>query len=60
MVDTPAARVASWTAAGSPKQCIEHLRAYKQMGFHSVGLRVTSWNQMAQLRRVIDEVLPHV
>jgi alkanesulfonate monooxygenase SsuD/methylene tetrahydromethanopterin reductase-like flavin-dependent oxidoreductase (luciferase family) len=60
MVDMPMERVASWTAAGSPQQCIEHLRVYKEMGFDSVGLRVTSWNQLAQLKRVIDEVLPNV
>lgn len=60
IVDMPMARVASWTATGSPRQCIEHLRAYKQIGFHSVGLRCTSWDQTKQLRRVIDEVLPFV
>jgi alkanesulfonate monooxygenase SsuD/methylene tetrahydromethanopterin reductase-like flavin-dependent oxidoreductase (luciferase family) len=60
MVDMAAARVASWTAAGSPRECIEHLRVYRDLGFHSVGLRCTSWNQMGQLRRVIDEVLPYV
>ncbi len=60
MVDMPAARVASWTASGSPMQCIDHLRTYKRIGFHSVGLRCTSWDQTKQLRRVIDEVLPHI
>jgi alkanesulfonate monooxygenase SsuD/methylene tetrahydromethanopterin reductase-like flavin-dependent oxidoreductase (luciferase family) len=59
MVDMPPARVASWTAAGSVEQCVEHLRAYERMGFHSVALRCTSWDQKGQLRRVIDEVLPH-
>lgn len=58
MVDMPPARVASWTAAGSVEQCVAHLRAYERMGFHSVALRCTSWDQQGQLRRVIDEVLP--
>jgi alkanesulfonate monooxygenase SsuD/methylene tetrahydromethanopterin reductase-like flavin-dependent oxidoreductase (luciferase family) len=59
MVDMPAARVASWTAAGPVDECVAHLRAYARMGFHSVALRCTSWNQQGQLRRVIAEVLPH-
>jgi len=59
-VDFPPERVASWTAAGSPKQCIEHLTVYARMGINTIGLRCTSWDQMGQLRRVIDEVLPYV
>ncbi len=51
-------RVTSWTAAGSPAECIEHLRAYERMGFSEVTLSITSWNQQVQLRRVLDEVLP--
>ncbi len=57
--DTPLDRVASWTAAGSPQECVEHLRVYERMGFDEVTVRVTSWDQLGQLRRVIDEVLPH-
>ncbi len=60
MMDYSEARVASWTAAGSPQQCIEHLNVYARMGIHTVGLRCTSWDQMGQLRRVIEEVLPYV
>ncbi|HEY8291262.1 MAG TPA: LLM class flavin-dependent oxidoreductase, partial [Thermomicrobiales bacterium] len=58
MMDYAPERVASWTATGSPAECIEHLRAYERMGFDEVTLRCTSWDQMGQLRRVIDEVLP--
>lgn len=57
--DTPVDRVESWTAAGSPQECVEHLRVYERMGFDEVTVRVTSWDQLGQLRRVIDEVLPH-
>jgi len=57
-MDTPVDRVASWTAAGSPEECVEHLRVYERMGMGSVGLRCTSWDQLGQLRRVINEVLP--
>ncbi|MBI4280214.1 MAG: LLM class flavin-dependent oxidoreductase [Armatimonadetes bacterium] len=58
-VDMPISRVASWTAAGTPEQCAEHLRVYQRVGMTSVGLRCTSWDQTGQLKRVIDEVLPH-
>jgi len=59
MVDMPVQRVSSWTAAGSPDECVEHLRAYEQMGIGAVGLRCTSWNQVEQMHRVLEEVLPH-
>ncbi|HLN14743.1 MAG TPA: LLM class flavin-dependent oxidoreductase [bacterium] len=57
-MDTPMDRVASWTAAGSPEECVEHLRVYERMGIDSIGLRCTSWDQLGQLRRVMHEVLP--
>ncbi|CAN5503040.1 LLM class flavin-dependent oxidoreductase [soil metagenome] len=52
--------VDSWVATGSPEQCIEHLRVYKEMGIDELTLRVTGWDQFGQLERVIEEVLPHV
>jgi len=52
--------VAGWTATGSPDECVEHLRAYKEMGFDEVTLRVTGWDQFGQLDRVMREVLPRV
>ena len=52
-------RVRTWTAAGTVKQCVDHLRVFEQMGFDEVTLRINSWDQMGQLRRVINEVLPH-
>jgi alkanesulfonate monooxygenase SsuD/methylene tetrahydromethanopterin reductase-like flavin-dependent oxidoreductase (luciferase family) len=58
MTDTPMHRVESWTATGSPEECVEHLRVWERMGFDEVTLRCTSWNQLGQLKRVIEEVLP--
>ena len=58
--DTPWERINTWVAAGSPDQCVEHLRVYKEMGVDEVALRITSWNQQAQLDRVMREVLPRV
>ena len=58
MLDYPMDFVAQWTATGSPEECIEHLKVYERMGFSEVTLRCTSWDQLGQLKRVIDEVLP--
>jgi alkanesulfonate monooxygenase SsuD/methylene tetrahydromethanopterin reductase-like flavin-dependent oxidoreductase (luciferase family) len=52
--------VDGWTATGSPDECVEHLRVYKDMGFDEVTLRMTGWNQFGQLERVIREVLPRL
>jgi len=50
--------VEGWTAAGSPKQCIDALRAYFEAGLGHVALRLASWDQQGQLRRFIEEVAP--
>lgn len=50
--------VEGWTVAGSPKQCIEGLRAYFDAGVGHMSLRLTSWDQRGQLRRFLDEVAP--
>ena len=53
-------RVHSWVAMGSPERCIEHLRRYEALGFDGITLRITSWDQRGQFRRLMEEVLPHV
>jgi alkanesulfonate monooxygenase SsuD/methylene tetrahydromethanopterin reductase-like flavin-dependent oxidoreductase (luciferase family) len=50
--------VEGWTAAGSPKQCIEELQAYFDAGVQHVSLRLTSWDQQGQLKRFLSEVAP--
>jgi alkanesulfonate monooxygenase SsuD/methylene tetrahydromethanopterin reductase-like flavin-dependent oxidoreductase (luciferase family) len=50
--------VEGWTVAGSPRQCIEELRAYFDAGLDHVTLRLTSWDQDGQLRRFLNEVAP--
>jgi alkanesulfonate monooxygenase SsuD/methylene tetrahydromethanopterin reductase-like flavin-dependent oxidoreductase (luciferase family) len=52
--------VECWTAAGSPDECIRHLRVYRELGFDEVTLRMTGWDQLGQLERVMREVLPNV
>ena len=54
------AKVAAWTAAGSPKQCVEQLRALRDQGASQITLRITSWDQDRQYRRLVEEVLPEV
>jgi alkanesulfonate monooxygenase SsuD/methylene tetrahydromethanopterin reductase-like flavin-dependent oxidoreductase (luciferase family) len=50
--------VAGWVATGSPEECIEHLRVYRELGFDEVTLRVAGWDQFGQLNRLMTEVLP--
>lgn len=52
--------VEAWTAAGTPAQCVEHLRGLFAEGPKSVTLRITSWRQADQFERLADEVLPRL
>ena len=52
--------VEAWTAAGSPAECVEHLRALRRDGAKTITLRITSWEQEVQFKRLVDEVLPAV
>ncbi|RIK42484.1 MAG: hypothetical protein DCC58_10955 [Chloroflexi bacterium] len=56
--DTPERMVETWVAAGTPEECAAHLKAYEEMGFDEVTVRITAWDQFGQLERVINEVLP--
>lgn len=51
--------VRGWVAQGTAADVVERLKMYEELGFDGVTLRITSWNQRAQLARLIDEVLPH-
>ncbi|HEU5195189.1 MAG TPA: hypothetical protein VFW70_10665, partial [Methylomirabilota bacterium] len=55
-VFTPA-MVEAWTAAGTPTQCVEHLRGLLDEGPKSVTLRITSWQQRDQFERLVGDVL---
>lgn len=52
--------VEAWTAAGTPAQCVEHLRGLFAEGPKSVTLRITSWRQAEQFERLADQVLPRL
>src|SRR5262249_23509042 len=49
------AMVEAWTAAGTPDQCVEHLRGLLAEGPKSVTLRITSWHQTQQFERLAGE-----
>lgn len=50
--------VEGFTTAGSPKHCVEELKAYFDSGLNHVTLRMTSWDQQGQLKRFLNEVAP--
>ncbi len=52
--------VEAWTAAGTPAQCVEHLRALQRDGARTFTLRITGWQQEEQYLRLVNEVLPKV
>jgi alkanesulfonate monooxygenase SsuD/methylene tetrahydromethanopterin reductase-like flavin-dependent oxidoreductase (luciferase family) len=52
--------VEAWTAAGTPAQCVEHLRALRRDGARTFTLRITGWQQEEQYERLVNEVLPQV
>jgi alkanesulfonate monooxygenase SsuD/methylene tetrahydromethanopterin reductase-like flavin-dependent oxidoreductase (luciferase family) len=56
--DFPPEFIDGWVATGSPEQCAAHIRAYQEIGFDEVTLRVCGWDQFGQLERLITEVLP--
>jgi alkanesulfonate monooxygenase SsuD/methylene tetrahydromethanopterin reductase-like flavin-dependent oxidoreductase (luciferase family) len=54
-------RIESWLSYGPPRDCIAQLKAFKASGCRRVTFRIsTMGDPMAQLRRVVDEVLPYV
>src|SRR5437762_178972 len=49
--------VEQWTISGDPKSCAAELRAYANAGLGHMALRLASWDQRGQLRRLLDEVV---
>ena len=50
--------VEQWTISGPPRACAEQLRAYADAGLGHMALRLASWDQRGQMRRLLDEVMP--
>jgi alkanesulfonate monooxygenase SsuD/methylene tetrahydromethanopterin reductase-like flavin-dependent oxidoreductase (luciferase family) len=54
-------RVESWLTYGTPADCIAGIRRYMGCGCNRMTFRIsTMGDPMAQFRRVVAEVLPHV
>lgn len=51
-------RVRQWVAHGTPDVCVQILDKYKDAGFDEITLRITSWSQEEQYRRLVEEVIP--
>jgi len=52
--------VEAWTAAGTPEQCVSHLRDLLAEGPKSITLRITSWCQAEQFELLVNELLPRL
>lgn len=52
--------VESWLPYGSPEECAARLRQYVGVGIKMITLRLASWDQMGQLKRCMEDVLPRV
>jgi alkanesulfonate monooxygenase SsuD/methylene tetrahydromethanopterin reductase-like flavin-dependent oxidoreductase (luciferase family) len=54
-------RLEAWLTYGPPRDCIAHLQRYAACGCRRITFRLsTMGDPMAQLRRLVEEVLPHV
>jgi alkanesulfonate monooxygenase SsuD/methylene tetrahydromethanopterin reductase-like flavin-dependent oxidoreductase (luciferase family) len=52
--------VEQWVAHGSPAECVEHLAGLRDLGATEVCLRLTSFDQRGQFRRLVTEVIPQL
>jgi hypothetical protein len=54
-------RLEAWLTYGPPRDCIAHLQRYAACGCRRITFRIsTMGDPMAQLRRLVEEVLPYV
>ena len=56
--DYTRAEIEEWCVFGPAAECAAYLDRYRQAGVDELIIRAASWNQPAQVRRLIDEVLP--
>lgn len=50
--------VEMWTAHGSPSECAEKIREFEAAGVDLMSVRFSAFDQLGQLRRFVDEVVP--
>jgi alkanesulfonate monooxygenase SsuD/methylene tetrahydromethanopterin reductase-like flavin-dependent oxidoreductase (luciferase family) len=59
--DYTKARWEAWLTYGSPRECVEHIKRFKASGCRRITFRIsTMGDPMAQLRRLVEDVLPYV
>jgi alkanesulfonate monooxygenase SsuD/methylene tetrahydromethanopterin reductase-like flavin-dependent oxidoreductase (luciferase family) len=51
-------KLATWLAAGPPQAVIDKIAAFIEAGCNTPVLRFTAWDQLGQLERCVQEVLP--
>lgn len=56
--DFPEARISVWSAYGPPADCAVKIRAFAAAGVQTLNVRFTSYDQRAQLRRFLRDVVP--
>jgi alkanesulfonate monooxygenase SsuD/methylene tetrahydromethanopterin reductase-like flavin-dependent oxidoreductase (luciferase family) len=56
----PESRVEAWCALGSPTECAERIRAFIAAGASEITFRLAGFDQRAQFRRLVEDVLPLV
>jgi len=50
--------VEMWTAHGPPEECAETLRAFADAGVDLLSVRFSAYDQLGQMRRFVNEVVP--
>lgn len=60
MTDFPKKTVDMWIAYGDVSACAEHINRFIEAGVQRFTLRLTSWDQKGQLKRVVDELMPRL
>jgi len=56
--EDPSAIIDKWVAYGTRKDCVDKIEKFVSAGANEFSIRFVAWNQIDQLRRFSDEVLP--
>jgi alkanesulfonate monooxygenase SsuD/methylene tetrahydromethanopterin reductase-like flavin-dependent oxidoreductase (luciferase family) len=56
--EDPSGILDKWVAYGDHKDCIEKLEGFVKAGVDTFSIRFVAWNQIEQLKRFSEEVLP--
>lgn len=60
MTDFPRETVEMWVAHGSVQRCADYINQFVDAGVQLFTLRLTSWDQKGQFRRVVDQLMPRI